>query len=122
MSMLPSPDQLSGVSVNVGRFDYHLQKQFAQQGLRNKTTQVIRLRPTTYGSLSEWMHMLCEDKEERQYIIECVNEHIRESGWRIVHTRQIKSRPSDRRYQAMDVTLKYRAARNMDLDVEIHAA
>ena len=119
--MLPSPQQLSGISTNVRRFNSQLQKEFARQGLRNKHTQRIRLRPAYLGRLTDWMTALCKDKAERQYIIDCVNEQLVGSGWQIVGPGTVE-RSYSNRPSALVVVLKYRAERDQGLDLDAIAA
>ena len=117
--MLPAPQQLSGIDVNVRRFNNQLQKEFARQALRNKSTQSIRLRPLSYGMLADWMKKLCDNKTDRNYIIECVNEQLEGSGWQITGHAVEK----DNGYpNALRAVLKYRAERDEGLDMEAFAA
>jgi len=107
MSMLPKPNELSGIDVNVRRFSNLLQKEFATQGLRNKSTQKIRMKSTNCcGQHTIWMKTLISDKSERQYVIDCVNEQLVTSGWQITGTTVETDRGSARRLYA---SLKYRA-------------
>ena len=118
--MLPNPNELSGIDPNVRRFNSQLQKEFALQALRRKHTQTIRLRPISYGGLTNWMHSICTEKLYRQYIIDCVNEQMEGSGWLI--TGNIVEKNHNGQPWALNVVLKYRVERDKGLDLETSAA
>ncbi|HIO39832.1 MAG TPA: hypothetical protein EYN27_12915 [Rhodospirillales bacterium] len=119
--MLPRPKELSRTSPDIRRFEGQLQKEMKNQGLHNKNSQTIVLRPSAgWGGLTVWMTNLCKDQIHREYVVACVNEDLQGSGWQIKDTCIVKN---DRgTLSGLAVTLKYRAAADEGLDLEIQAA
>ena len=111
--MLPSPSHLSGNSLMVRRFKNQLMKEFDRQGLRNKRVQTIKLRPLSYGSLTDWMRDLLSNKEDQRYVKDVINDtSLAGSGWQID---RMSAERTSYGNPYMEVILRYRSAADESL-------
>lgn len=113
--MLPNPTHLSGNSTTVRRFKNQLMKEFERQGLRNRRTQTIKLRPLYAGSLTDWMRDLMANKDEQRYVRDVINDtSLVGSGWMI---ERMSAERTSYGNPYMEVTLRYRAAADDSLEI-----